>query len=44
LLNIVGGDPRGKVAKKNGEAHSVGSFTPLVGFAALQGEDSRSAN
>src|SRR6476469_2752846 len=40
LLNVVCSDPGGKVAKKNGKAHSVDSFTPLVGFAALQGEDS----
>jgi hypothetical protein len=40
LFDVIGGDPGGKVAKKYGKAHSVGILTPLVGFAALQGEDS----
>ncbi len=37
LLDVIGGDPSRKVAKKYGEAHSVDYLTPLVGFAALQG-------
>jgi hypothetical protein len=40
LFDVIGGDPGRKVAKKYGKAHSVDYFTPLVGFAALQGEDS----
>ena len=39
LLDIIRGDPDWEVAKKYGKAHSVGSYTPLVGFAALQGGD-----
>jgi hypothetical protein len=30
LLNIIGSDPGGEIAKKHGKAHSVGLFTPLV--------------
>jgi hypothetical protein len=37
LLNIIGSDPRGEIAKKYSKAHSVGLFTPLVGLAAHQG-------
>jgi hypothetical protein len=37
LLDIIGGDPDGEIAKKYGKAHSVDSSTPLVGLAALQG-------
>jgi hypothetical protein len=28
LLNIVGGDPSGEIAKKDGKAHSVDFLTP----------------
>jgi hypothetical protein len=44
LLDVIGGDPGGEIAKKNGKAHSVDYLTPLVGFAALQREDSSLPN
>src|ERR1039457_3153025 len=40
LPDVIGGDPGGKITKKYGKAHSVDYFTPLVGLAALQREDS----
>src|SRR6266496_3657999 len=36
LFDVIGGDPGGEVAKKNGKAHSV-IIRLRVGFAALQG-------
>ncbi|MEI9977261.1 MAG: hypothetical protein WDO73_37545 [Ignavibacteriota bacterium] len=41
LFDVIGGDPRGKVAKENGKAHSViFGYSVWFEFAGLQGEDS----
>jgi hypothetical protein len=44
LFDVIGGDPRREIAKKNGKAHSVDYLTPLVGFAVLQRKDSDASN
>jgi hypothetical protein len=33
LFDVIGGDPSGQVAKKNGKAHSGWFFNSVVGFA-----------